>query len=338
MKGISFQHVLLGLSSLFQISASSPYRPHVLPLPSRVIAQFPEPVWLENIAVRSNGDLLVTLLQPNASIYQICNPSGREPHVSLVHTFTEVTSVLGISEISPDVFAVVGFNFTSPLPTATTVFSIDFNRPKPVIKTIVAIPEAVLPNGMTSLTNTPTTILIADSYLGLVWRVNTLTGKYDRDIKRTEMAIATGSTKPIGINGLHVHDGYLYFDNSFLATLYRVKITTNGSVRSNSAVETVVVLDAVFCDDFTFAADGTIYAATNNDNRVIAVKPNGKGGYGRGVVVAGSKSSLRLAGDTSAAFGRTKRDKRILYVTTSGIYNGTTAEGGKVVAIDTTKF
>jgi hypothetical protein len=45
-----------------------------------------------------------------------------------------------------------------------------------------------------------------------------------------------------------------------------------------------------------------------------------------------------IEGNTAAKFGRTKSDRRMLYVTTNGGYtrlvNGTDVQGGRVLAID----
>jgi hypothetical protein len=205
-------------------------------------------------------------LIPTASLYQLSEPTNPKPCVSLVHTFPEVSSLLGIAEGSPDIFIVVGANFSETGANGTTVtFSVDFNKHKPVVKTITAIPEAVLPDELTSLPHQPTPILISDSFKGLVWRVNTLSGQYDVGIQTPEMATVPGAGK-IGINGLCIFQGSLYFVTSFLATIYRVKVTSAGSISPHAVVETVAVLDADFLDDFAFAADGTIYLATNRDN------------------------------------------------------------------------
>jgi hypothetical protein len=53
-------------------------------------------------------------------------------------------------------------------------------------------------------------------------------------------------------------------------------------------------------------------------------------------------TEMSVAGCTAAAFGRSKKDGKTLYVTTSGgqavPVNGTVTEGGKVVAIDTSGY
>ncbi len=62
-----------------------------------------------------------------------------------------------------------------------------------------------------------------------------------------------------------------------------------------------------------------------------------------GVVTVNDKiDSLAIAGVTACQFGRSGNDKQILYLTTTGALvgpiNSTEVEGGKVVAIDDSKF
>lgn len=81
----------------------------------RNVWEFSNPTWVENIAVRSNGHLLVTILS-SPDLYQI-DPTGKPPQ--LVHTFPQYTGLLGIAEIESDVFAVVTSNVT--LATLTSI-------------------------------------------------------------------------------------------------------------------------------------------------------------------------------------------------------------------------
>jgi hypothetical protein len=82
----------------------------------RDVWRFPTGTWVENIAVRSNGKLLVTLLsQPD--VYQV-NPSGTESP-SLVYSFPGASGALGIAELGTDVFAVVAGNWSTTTFTST---------------------------------------------------------------------------------------------------------------------------------------------------------------------------------------------------------------------------
>jgi hypothetical protein len=59
--------------------------------------------WVENLAVRSNGKILATLINV-AQVWQI-DPTAHS--AELVHEFESADSILGIAEYDSDVFAVV---------------------------------------------------------------------------------------------------------------------------------------------------------------------------------------------------------------------------------------
>jgi hypothetical protein len=153
------------------------------------------------------------------------------------------------------------------------------------------------------------------------------------------MAVISGAPFPIGINGIHIHNGYLYWTNSFATTIYRLAIDGLGHAIPGAQVETVAKLNTVFLDDLTTGPlDGdTVWVTSDLGNTVIAVQPDGSN-----VVVDGSKNQLSFAGTTACAFGKSARDYEILYVTTNGglasPVNGTLTEGGSVIAVDTSSF
>ncbi|KAI5456312.1 hypothetical protein BGZ63DRAFT_366961 [Mariannaea sp. PMI_226] len=321
---------------------SDPHQFHSVTLPNHEVTQFPVGTWIENIAVRANGNLLLTSLTPNASLYEVLDPAcaaSRHPKVTRRFTIASITSLLGIAETGDDVFALAGGNFTTTtggVKGTWGLWAVDFtakgHNSKP--KLITPIPDAVLLNGATSVPQRRKIVLIADSALGLVWRVDTVTRKYDIAIRVPEMKPGSSSPTSIGINGLHIHKGYLYWTNLSTTTFYKIRFTKEGYPARGAKVETVVKLSASRLDDFIFGPgkSNTAWVATNSDNRVFAVEPNGDN-----IVVAGGgggSDSNEVPGATACKFGRTRRDAKVLYVTTSG---GST-QGGKVQGIDTTGF
>lgn len=334
--------MLLTLPAWLAAASSAPSRIHrnaSLSFPNYVVTQFPVGTWIENIAVRPNGNLLLTSLTPNASLYEVSNPASLSPTVTLHFTIDTVSSLMGITELSADQFAVVGGNFSGTsggMKGSFGLWSVDFasgQAPKP--KLHASIPDAVLLNGATTVPQSKDIVLVADSVLGLVWRVDTTIGNYDIAVQIPEMGSVAGNSTTIGINGLHIHDGYLWWTNDFQTTLYRVRITEAGLPVGGAQVEKIAKPPALALDDFTFGPGNTdiAWVATNSDNRVFAVKPGGES-----VVIAGAADSFTVAKATACKFGRTKRDVNILYVTTGGeTINGTT-QGGKVEAIDVGGF
>ncbi|KAK0611643.1 hypothetical protein B0T14DRAFT_530799 [Immersiella caudata] len=337
MKPTLFFIVSTAIPTILTLKPPSP------PLPHDLITQFPFPTWLENIAVRTNGDILVTTLSstPNAILYTVQSPSFPSASPIPLHTFTNITSLFGITESStkPDLFLIAGGNLpTASTPASYFIWALDFQQHPPKTTLIAENPHALLPNGITSIPHRDA-ILVADSLAGLVWHVNLTTGETTTGIQVPEMAAPPGSPPDaIGINGVKIHKGYLYWSHSSLASIFRVRINKDGRRDLNAPVETVARLDATFLDDFVIEPDGIIWAATNSDSTLVAVDIR----TGKSEVVLGGKGEMTVAGATAVAPGRGKGDEGAVYVVTCGglrrPVNGTVVEGGKVARVDTRGF
>jgi hypothetical protein len=335
---LSFTSVLASLLFLsnFVISLPhpSPWKPSI-----QTIYQFPNETWIENIAVRSNGKLLVTLIT-TPDIYQVDPFSATEP--VLVHSFSNAASVLGIAEIEPDVFGVVVGNWSTKTFATTNgsysvwkvdlrSFKYDENRrvaSNASVTEIASIPDASFLNGLTLLSPSSPYLLIADAGLGVVWRLNYRTAKYDVALDDALMKPASGDIV-LGVNGLHTRNGYLYFTNNFQYLFARVPISPSGTATGPYEVLAYNGLG----DDFAFDNDGNAYIAQDPGDALERVTPEGIV-----TVLAGNTNSTILEGDTAAAFGRTEWDRDILYVVTNGGISGPVAEtnivGGKVLRVN----
>ncbi|KZP21480.1 hypothetical protein FIBSPDRAFT_953744 [Athelia psychrophila] len=289
------------------------------------IGKLPNGAWAENLAVRANGQLLVTLLTA-PEIYQI-DPFGSH-ETKLVETLPIGTGgLLGITEIQHDVFAVVAGNIS--LSGSFSVWKVDVNHTPARSTKIADVPPAVLLNGATSLNENGSAILVADAGAGVVYRVDTETGNYTVVLDDPTMKIAANATLQVGVNGLHIRGDYLYYTSSTQGLFARIAIHPDGTAASPAEI---VAHNAVFDDDFTFDRAGNAYVATNADNTVQRITP-----AGNATIVAGNIDSALFAGGTAAQFGRTAADAAVLYVTTDGRFTnaaGTTVLGtGGVVAI-----
>lgn len=184
---------------------------------------------IENSVLRSNGHLLFTTLT-NPQLYTI-DPSAAEPKAEVVAWLPGgVTALTGIAEVADDKFAVTGgirgsFNYTEE-----TIFTVDFsvateeNPNATVVSTVAKLPDAVMLNGMAALPSNPSILVLADSRMGCLWRVDTETGAVSKAIESPYMLPTANATKPIGIDGLKIsEDGsYAYFTNVVLSNLARV--------------------------------------------------------------------------------------------------------------------
>lgn len=316
-------------------------------LPTKVIGQLSLGTWLENIAIRSNGDILATELWPQASIYTITNPASCNKGLEELVTIPSIQSILGIAELPPrprksETFVVVGSNATGLsqlVPGTFKAFAIQFrhgkNQAKVQVKKISDMTEkSAFLNGVVAIPGAPDAVLISDTVEGFVGRLDISTGIFD-DGAFVFPEMAPPAPNAFGINGIKIRNGYLYFANSNAVKIYRTAITTAGLPVKGSNPQLVADLSKVvsFLDDFDFDSQGNIYAASNSDNSVVFF--DAKSGKSR--IVVGGVNEMTVAGSTAVAFGRGKQDKNTFYVSTGGglfkPVGGTKTEGAKVVAV-----
>ncbi|RCI13008.1 hypothetical protein L249_0463 [Ophiocordyceps polyrhachis-furcata BCC 54312] len=305
-------------------------------LPRRTVAQFDAGTWIENIAVRSSGALLLTSLMPNASLYEVPDPTSESATVTRLFTIEDASGLLGISEISTDVFAIAGGNVGSSggVEGSMRVWTVDFSSsasPQPQLA--MTIPEAILLNGMTTVPNKDKVVLISDSAKGVVWRADIGANKSEIAIQVPEMG-SQNQKQPIGVNGIHIRDGNLTWLNHDTFKMFSIHITEDGLQAPEAKAAEVASFPVTALDDFIFgpAEQATAWVTTNSDNRVFALEASGES-----VVVAGANNLPDVATATACQFGRSEKDGKVLYVTTGGDeIEG--KHGGKVEALDTTSF
>ncbi|KAF3484366.1 uncharacterized protein GIQ15_03690 [Arthroderma uncinatum] len=343
---------LINLVSLlgFLVNSATACQPS-LPLPYRVLHRFPDPTYLQSLYVRSNGDILVTTAWPNGTIYYVAGPTTKSPKVSLVHTFDpEIVNVAtSIIETQPDVYAFyagkqvhlgIGINGTFG------VWELDlrptrrrYNPGKAIVRELVHIPNGGLLSGLEPIPDRPSTLLVADSTVGVIWHVDTITRKYKLGIEDPALRGPAWAPTQFGVNGIQYHKGYLYWTNSFEATVYRLRMTRQGYAAPGAKGELVKEIRSFFIDNFTFGPrnSDTLWIATNADNRLITLSPGGNV-----TAVLGEPDELTMSGVVQPAFGKLRGDTNTLYAVTSGGFNfpinGTVTEGGKIVAVDTTDY
>ena len=99
--------------------------------PTRQIYRFSRDTFLENIAVRPSGSLLVTV--GTAPDLYLFNPSDPIPQPVLVHKFSGALATLGITETIPDTFYLTAVNATLshiiPSPKSARIYRVSFPRP-----------------------------------------------------------------------------------------------------------------------------------------------------------------------------------------------------------------
>ncbi|KAM0803135.1 hypothetical protein BDR22DRAFT_802064 [Usnea florida] len=275
------------------------------------IWNFSPGTWVENLAVRSNGQILVTLASA-PEIYQV-DPTLKQP-ATLVHTFPGYLACLGITELQQDVFYVITGNFSTVTittgPGSYSVWKLDMRGYStyggaltPSVTKIADFPKSVFFNGVTSANQE--ILLIADSRASAVVTLN-LANKAIGKITDPLMAgLATG--EEVGVNGVKTRQGTLYFTNSDQGLFAEIPLNYAGT--ASTAAAKTVSSNLPSPDDFQFDPAGDTYFAGNNELRSRATV--------NGAVTTVSNSSL-LVGSTAVEFGRLTNDLDSVYVTTNG--------------------
>lgn len=292
-----------------------------------IAANFPEQFFLENLAVRHDNSVLVTVVTRKELYYvpPIAADAPSEP--VLLHTFNELAT--GIAELAPDLFLVMTGN-------AYTNHSAHLHRldlrgwqpgepvaPEPILK----LPPQVLSlNGCCALS--PTVVLAADSFAGALWRFDLDAelrhAKASLWLQHDSMAHVDVDLPPPpqpGVNGLR-----------FSPTLERVFYTTTGQKLFMSvgvdpgtlapAGEPQQLGSGGMYDDLCLdEARGVAFVTVHRENR-LDLLPLMPGGPAPSPLI-GQPFDNRLIGPSSAAWSRAPgQEGRVLFVTTDG---GTTA-------------
>ncbi|PSN59311.1 hypothetical protein BS50DRAFT_474325, partial [Corynespora cassiicola Philippines] len=292
----------------------------------------------ENLAVRSNGNILLTSLN-SPSLYQI-SPNKTLPPIS-VATIPGLTGLLGIAELEKDIFYVVASNFTPPnVVTAdgtNEIWKVDLRSSAnldpneqywayhqgPRISLIARIPSAGLLNGLCRLSPQDTaTLLVADSLAGTVVKVDTKTGR-SSIILQDELMTSTSTGFQLGINGLHALGDRLFFTNYNRGLFASIPINTSSGLATGPVD---IIVNGTAGDDFVLSSDGKqAWIAMNGINTLMEIDVAKKTSR----VVA---NSTLLTSSTAVSLGRTGVDRKNLYVTCSAAVGNSTV--GSVVRAD----
>lgn len=300
------------------------------------IHQFSNGTWLENIAPMHNGSLLVTVIG-RAEVHML-DPTVSPATSKLLATFPAHNAALGITELSHDKFAVAVGNVTAsntPIAETWAVYTLDFSRDckdedkakdnasgeDVEIQKVTDLPNISMINGMTTLN--PHTLLLADSWAGNIVSLNTLTKQSSIFLSHTILRPDfDNKVLPLGVNGVRVHKDYVYFTNTVLNHLGRVRISPTGPTGPFEMIAQGTAISQP--DDFAVAQDGSVYLARPLGDTIQHVSLDGtvreivKGGLGSGA--------------TSVVFG--KGGEETLYLSESGLEGGVMGHGGRVIRVE----
>src|SRR3984957_9101899 len=233
------------------------------------IASFPPHFFLENLAVRADGSILVTVLN-HKQLWYVPAPDGGPPVTPvLVHTFDGFA--MGIVETEPDIFYVSTVD-----PATLERFDMGGGAPGPPGKPtrVLTFDQPAGLNGACLLA--PRIILLADSLAGLIWRVDLaddgLTATASVWLRHHTMAPDpdNGFTSPLGpqpgINGIRyaARPNVVYYTSPAQRLFMRVAVAPG----SHTPVgEPEVAAADITADDFCLAENvGGAYLTPHTDN------------------------------------------------------------------------
>lgn len=297
--------------------------------PIAEVYRFQDQTKLENLATRSNGQLVLTAVS-DPSVY-LLDPSKHNSKPQLIYRFPRATSMTGVVETASDVFVVVAGNWSvtsfEGIPGSFEVWSIDFNTRQPTVKSITTMPATAGLNGITNCHNSETTVLIADSDVGAIWRLDTVTGQHEIAFKDPLFTNCT-SRLPLGLNGVFMYEGRLHFANSALRIYGRVPIHQDGSASGEIEIVGRALSAATIFDDLVMDWEGNAWVATH-PNAVTQITSQGKQRNFTG-------GEVEMHNPTSVAWGRGSMEaEKTLYVTTNGMSAQGKFVGAQVVSLDT---
>lgn len=264
---------------------------------------------IENSILRPNGNILFTTLT-NPNLYTL-DPSADEPEAQVVDYLPGVTALTGLAKVGDDVFAVAGGIRGSYNYTDETIFTVNFTGAGPnttVVTKVATLPDAVMLNGMAALPSNPHILVVADSRLGCLWRVDIDTGAVAKAISNPLLNATAGATVPIGVDGLKISpDGaYAYVTNVNRLFFGRIPIADNGTALvATGDLEVVTTLEEDWDD---FILNGTVAYGAQNDYYVAAADlTTGALTYVvNDTSMAGGPTSLTLAADGHTAYVTTR--------------------------------
>ena len=249
--------------------------------PVQSLAEFPRFTFIENMLELNDGRIAATSTM-EGKIYLI---NGDE--ISVLARLEE-GEVLCLEHFGDDI--IVTANVAAPEGSANppsimgeiregALFRVTLDGK---VEELARMPEVFFANGIAKAADGR--YLIAASGRGRIYSFDPQSGK--SEIWLDHAALAPGKVFPIGVNGLRVRDGNVYFANTGQMTLGKINYNTQ---------EVTTLHQGALVDDFAVGRDGTIYGATHAFDSVVRFSPDGS----RTIV---SDATQGATGSTSVRF------------------------------------
>lgn len=262
-----------------------------IPVPSEIVATWPQGHFAENLAIDSAGVVFVSL-HSHSRIDRLDPKTGRlEPFAHLP------ASAAGLAFDGAGTLWVTGGNLGQS-PGYVWRIGTD-GQPEPWVE----IPDALFMNGCTPHLDGHT-LLVCESVAGRILAVDQRHKRWSVWLR--DNRLCPKSARMPGANGIKIHDGSAWISVTDHDCMVRSKIAADGSA---GAIETVA--ERLRADDFAFGETGAVYIATHAAQTVLRLRPDGS----RETIAGPSEGAV---GSTACAFGRRPEDRASVYVTTTG--------------------
>ncbi|MDP4004812.1 SMP-30/gluconolactonase/LRE family protein [Methylobacterium sp. NEAU K] len=289
------------------------------PVQAHVVKTYDEGVWFESVRVGSDGTLYLAAnigLDFSRTDYfhkahgQVI---ARRPDGSERILFTTPTgSAAGAFAVAPDGTLYMPSNGVTP-----GIWRIDQDGRGEMF---VHLPQGAWPNGLDF--GPDGNLYSPDSALGLVWRINPITGHAEPALKHPSLSARPFIALAPGGNGLHFSGRTMIVTVSDSARILRFEMNKAGVFSGP-----VELARGIPGDDFAIGQDGSLFVTTHPYNTLVRVAPDG-----RRSIVADARQ--QIIGATDAVFGITDADRSTLYVVTDGgAFTGGPKTRGQLVAL-----
>ena len=274
------------------------------------VAYFPKKYFLENLAIRGDNSVLVTVAN-QSELWYVPPVHGSGPVEPIcIHKFADVPC--GIVETAPDVFYLVSGNFYTTHEAYLHHLDLRGWTPGQPIKlaTVFQFPDTAKGlNGACLIA--PRIMLVADSFASLIWRVDLPAEEGGQPTARVwlaheSMGYYPGELKPEqpGANGVRyaAKTHHLYYTATAKKLFLRVPVDPS---THEPAGEPELVVAGRMGDDFCLDEEaGVIYLTTHRQNTIdrVSMDPGKNSGFTQSV--AGDPFTEQLIGPSSGAWGR----------------------------------
>ena len=287
-------------------------------------ASFPTKYFLENLVVRADNSILITVANHN-ELWFVPAATGKATVTPvLLFTFGEVAC--GITEVEPDVFYIATGNFYTTHEAYLHRLDLRGWHPGEAIQPVMVLQFPEMARGLNgSCLIAPGVLLIADSFASLIWRVDLPpdggTPKPRVWLKHESMGYYPGQLMPEqpGVNGVRfaTKTNHLYYTATAKKLFMRVPVDPE---THDPAGDPELVVAGRMGDDFCIDEDAAvIYLATHRQNTIDRVSMNPAENSGFTQSVAGDPFNEELIGPSSGAWSRAPEEYgRVAFFLTDG--------------------